>query len=73
MASVGSDSPAQPDVNVTDLLKNLNLTAEEEEVLAFDDDEAGDANPTVEWAILGKVLSPATVHAQAIQGAMKPA
>jgi hypothetical protein len=67
MASVGSDSPAQPDVNVTDLLKNLNLTAEEEEVLAFDDDdEAGDANPTGEWAILGKVLSPAVVHAKAI-------
>jgi hypothetical protein len=73
MASVGNDSPAQPDVNVTDLLKNLNLTAEEEEVLALDDDEAGDENPTVEWAILGKVLSLATVHAQAIQGAMKPA
>jgi hypothetical protein len=73
MASVGRDSPAQPDDNVTHLLKNLDLTAEEEEVLAFDDDEAGDANPTVEWAILGKVLSPATVHAQAIQGVMEPA
>jgi hypothetical protein len=42
-------------------------------VIAFDDDEADAANPAVEWALLGKVLSPSTVHAQAIQGVMKPA
>jgi hypothetical protein len=35
-------------------------------VIAFDDDEADAANPAVEWALLGKVLSPSTVHAQEI-------
>lgn len=27
----------------------------------------------VEWALVGKVMSPTTVHASAIHGAMKPA
>jgi hypothetical protein len=53
------------------LLKNLNLTIEEE-VVQFSDDEQ-EVDPTVDWALLGKVLSPTIVHAQAIQGAMRPA
>jgi hypothetical protein len=36
-----------------------------------DDDEEEGAGPKVEWAVLGKVLSPTTVHAPAIRGAMR--
>ena len=57
MAGIGDES-------VADMLENLHLTTEEEE------DNAG---PTVEWALVGKVLSPSTVHSSAIQGVMKPA
>lgn len=73
MASTGSGTHGSPDGGVADLLRNLNLTTEEEEVVEFSDDEAECGNPKVEWALLGKVLSPTTVHAPAIQGSMKPA
>lgn len=71
MAGIGDGSPGQPDASVADMLKNLHLTAEEEEVVAFSDEEEED--PKVEWVLVGKVLSPTTVHATAIKGAMKPA
>jgi Flp pilus assembly pilin Flp len=73
MASVGSGASARPDDNVAELLRNLNLTSEEEAVATFSDDEEGASVPAVEWALLGKVLSPTVVHATTIQGAMKPA
>jgi hypothetical protein len=73
MATIGKGTSINPDDNVTDMLKNLNLTAEEEEVVEFSGDEEGDDSPMVEWALVGKVLSPTMVHAAAIQGAMKPA
>jgi hypothetical protein len=72
MASIGSEALGDSNDRVTDLLKNLNLTTEEEEVVQFSDDEQ-EVDPTVEWELLGKVLSPTIVHAQAIQGAMRPA
>lgn len=66
MASSGSGVPAQPDVNVADLLKNLNLTMEEEMVVTFSDDDEDTSRQAAAWALLGKVLSPSVVHAFAI-------
>jgi hypothetical protein len=73
MASIGSGQTVNPDANVADMLKKLNLTSEEEQVAAFSDDEDGESNPVMEWTLVGKVLSPLTVHASAVQGAMRPA
>ncbi|EEE59262.1 hypothetical protein OsJ_11281 [Oryza sativa Japonica Group] len=62
-----------PKVHVADQLQNLNLTTEEENVAEFsDDDETGDPQE-VEWMLVGKVLSPAIVHATTVFRAMKPA
>uniref|UniRef100_A0A0D9XBK1 FAS1 domain-containing protein n=1 Tax=Leersia perrieri TaxID=77586 RepID=A0A0D9XBK1_9ORYZ len=67
------DCPDQPEAAVADLLKDLHLTAEEEEIAAFSDDEdVGDCQ-VEEWSLVGKVLSPMTIHATAILGAMKAA
>lgn len=61
-----------PKVHVADQLQNLNLTTEEENVAEFsDDDETGDPQE-VEWMLVGKVLSPAIVHATTVFRAMKP-
>lgn len=73
MAVIRSGSPGAPDANVADLLQKLNLTAEEEDVVEFSDDEDFDAPSEVEWALFGKVLSPTVVHATTIFRAMKPA
>jgi hypothetical protein len=47
------------------MLQNLNLTAEEEQILAFSDDEEDDG-AAVEWALVGKILSPAKMHLSTI-------
>jgi len=73
MAAIGSGLPVDPDANVADLLQNLNLTAEEEDVVEFSDDEDVEDPGRMEWALVGKVLSPTTVHATTIFRAMKPA
>jgi hypothetical protein len=67
MAGIGGGSSDLPE-----MLQNLNPTAEEEEVIALSDDEGENAPLPVDWVLLGKVLSPAVVHAMAIHGAMKP-
>ena len=59
--------------NVTDLLWKLNLTENEEAVLDFSDEEEDRATPVVEWAVVGKVLSPSAVHVNTIRAAMRPA
>jgi hypothetical protein len=48
------------------LLKNLNLTMEEEMVVTFSDDDEDTSRQAAAWALLGKVLSPSVVHAFAI-------
>lgn len=58
---------------VTDLLRKLNLTEEEEAIADFSDDEEGKTSPLVEWAVVGKILSPSTVHINTIRSAMRPA
>lgn len=68
-----AQGPEGPHPNVAELLQKLALTAEEEEMVAFSDDEDTDAAPAVEYALVGKVLSPTTVYASTILGAMRPA
>jgi hypothetical protein len=66
----GSDHPG-PDVS--DLLSRLNLTKEEGAVADFCDDEDDVVLPTMEWALVGKILSPMAVHINTVCSAMKPA
>ncbi|CAN6229794.1 unnamed protein product [Urochloa humidicola] len=66
--------PGTPDPSVAELLQRLNLTAEEGGIAEFSDDEDnGEPAVTTEWALLGKVLSPSTLHVSTIIGAMRPA
>jgi hypothetical protein len=58
---------------VTDLLRRLNLTEDEEAVADFTDDEEAEESPPVDWAIMGKVLSPTPVHVNTVRSAMRPA
>lgn len=69
--SGGSDGSAKE--NVADLLLRLNLTEEEEAVLEFSGDEGEAEPPLVEWAVVGKVLSPSIVNVSSVRSAMKPA
>jgi hypothetical protein len=69
--SRGSDGGAKE--SVADLLLKLNLTEAEEVVLEFSDDDGGAEPPVVEWALVGKVLSPSIVHVATVRSAMKPA
>lgn len=64
---------AKPYPNVTDLLRRLNLTEEEEAIADFSDDEEEEDLAHVEWAIVGKVLSPTAVHVNTVRAAMRPA
>lgn len=64
-------SRGNPEASVADLLKNLNLTAEE--VVVFSDKEDDDGVCVVEWAIVSKVLLLATLHATTIHRTMKSA
>lgn len=59
--------------SVTDMMQNLQLTAEEEVVADFSDDEDVAAEAAPVWAIVGKVLSPVHLHVSTIQSAMRPA
>ena len=55
-----------PNPNVEDLMWQLHQTEGEVVVVNFTDDEEEDAPPQVEWAIVGKVLSPTPVHVQTV-------
>lgn len=76
MATAGGSSKGVgeeiPNPNVMDLLRRLNLTEDEEAVVDFTDDEDEESLP-VEWAIVGKVLSPSSVHVNTVRSAMRPA
>lgn len=73
MASTGSGEEEGPRANVADLLRKLNLTEDEEAIADFSDDEEDAMTPLVEWAVIGKVLSPSIIHVNTIRAAMKPA
>ncbi|CAO2045029.1 unnamed protein product [Urochloa humidicola] len=68
----GSRSSAEEEAHVANLLEKLNLTQIEGEVAALSDDEE-EADGIAEWAVIGKVLSPTTVHITTTEGAMRPA
>ncbi|XP_039851740.1 uncharacterized protein LOC120710142 [Panicum virgatum] len=67
----GGSSPKLPSVEV--MLRNLNLTEEEGAIMDFIDDDEEEALAPVEWALVGKILSPSTVSVDSIRSAMKPA
>jgi hypothetical protein len=69
-APLGGD---EPNPNVSELLQRLIITEEEGAVVDFSDDEKVDDLPPMEWAVVGKVLSPMAVHVNTIWAAMKPA
>ena len=48
------------------------MTEEEEALAYFSDDEGDEDLPHVEWAIVGKVLSPMAVHVNIVRSAMRP-
>lgn len=77
MAAVGGSESRSGASNsgedVASLLDKLNLTLDEEEVAAFSDEEEEDAATVVKWAVIGKVLSPSTLHITTTKNAMKPA
>lgn len=73
VGGVGKGEGEHPNPNVTDLLRRLNLTEEEEAVADFSDDEETEESLPVEWTIVGKVLSPTPVHVNTVRSAMKPA
>lgn len=73
MAATGNGSPGDRENHVADLMQNLNLTNEEEEVAEFSDEEDMEDTAVVDWALVGKVLSPVVIHATTIHRAMKPA
>jgi len=77
MASAGSGGSGggveAPNPNVSDLLQKLRLTEEEVAILEFSDDDEPDAMAPVEWALVGKVLSPVPVNVTMVRSAMKPA
>jgi hypothetical protein len=56
-----------------DLLRRLNRTKEEEAVADFSDEEDEEIPAPVEWALMGKVLSPSLVHVSTMRSVMKPA
>ena len=66
------DGGVSPNPNVTDLLRRLNLT-EEEAVADFSDGEDEENLSSLEWTVVGKVLSPTPIHVNTIRSAMKPA
>ncbi|KAM0902362.1 hypothetical protein ACQ4PT_019392 [Festuca glaucescens] len=58
--------------NVTDMMRRLNLTPKEAEPFILEDE--GDVNlPCLEWALIGKVMSPNTLHVQTIMSVVRPA
>ncbi|CAN6194609.1 unnamed protein product [Urochloa humidicola] len=61
-----------PNLSVADLMQKLHLTIEEGNVADFNDGEAEGEAAAVEWALLGKVLSPSTLHANTIRSTMVP-
>lgn len=58
--------------SVSDLLQKLNLTAGEEQVIDFSDEEDLGQEVFTEWSLIGKVLSSSPLHANMIMLAMRP-
>ena len=63
MAVIGRGISGTLEANVADLLQNMNLIAEEGDVAEFSHEEDDGGLLTVEWALMGTVLSPTTLRA----------
>jgi hypothetical protein len=57
---------------VVDLMRKLNLTSKEATPLILND-EGDDDPPCPEWALIGKVLAPNTLHVNTIMAVVRPA
>ncbi|CAO2198957.1 unnamed protein product [Urochloa humidicola] len=69
----GSRAQGEEETHVADLLEKLDLTKDEGAFAALSDDEEDEmADGDLEWALIGKVLSPAVVHIRTIDNAMRP-
>ncbi|XP_071681596.1 uncharacterized protein [Lolium perenne] len=64
--------PANGEETVEDMMQRLNLTSKEADPLILDDEGDSDL-PCSEWALIGKVLSPNTLHVNTIRAVVRPA
>jgi hypothetical protein len=58
--------------SVADMMRKLNLTPREAEPFVLEDEGASDL-PCPEWALVGKVMAPNTLHVQTITAVLRPA
>jgi hypothetical protein len=71
--AAGSSSASAPGREVAvDLMRKLNLTSKEATPLILDD-EGHDDPPCPEWALIGKVLDPNTLHVNTVMAVVRPA
>jgi hypothetical protein len=71
-AAGSSSTPAPCGEAVVDMMRRLNLTSKEATPLILDDE--GDDDPSCpEWALIGKVLAPNTLHVNTITAVVRPA
>jgi hypothetical protein len=54
------------------MLQRLNLTSEEADAVILEDEKEEDL-VSLNWALIGKVLSPNSLHIQTIMSALRPA
>lgn len=64
--------PAGAEDNVAEMLERLNLTSDEADAVILED-EREENLMNLEWALIGKVLSPNVLHIQTIMSALRPA
>jgi hypothetical protein len=69
-SSNGPDQNLEED-HMTNLLERLNLTREEEEYVAFSDDDEVLDEDSIEFALIDKVMSLTPLHISTIMSAMK--
>jgi hypothetical protein len=67
-----SNSSAAAGESVTEMMRKLNLTQKEATPLILEDEKEDDP-PCPEWALVGKVLAPNTLHVNTIGAVVKPA
>uniref|UniRef100_A0ACD5YIE3 Uncharacterized protein n=1 Tax=Avena sativa TaxID=4498 RepID=A0ACD5YIE3_AVESA len=66
------DAPTVAEEKMAELMEKLNLTSEEATAVILEDENDEDL-VSLEWAIIGKVLSPTILHVQTIMSALRPA
>jgi hypothetical protein len=72
VGSCSTGIPADGGEAVANLMRKLNLTAKEADPLILDD-EGDEDPPCPEWALVGKVLAPNTLHVNTIKAVVRPA